>query len=236
MALDLAGILALITDADASTTADDVRNALRALYYRGYGIDADPGPDDIYWDGDAAGMTEVNITGSQTIVESGGRLSVRYNSQASGDVGALLKPVTFAVGDKWRVPVGSLTRSDDFSIMSLLFTDGTAASSKFVAATTYTTNTGLRYAQQEGTLTALVGGGIDVTQGANDRQLAAWLELEYVAANTFAARFGNRVLTTNWGAANRSFTMTPTHIGVGWTKNGGTLDAIAEFGPLVKVA
>lgn len=236
MPLDLTAVLALITDADNSTSAADVRDTLRALFYRLYGIDADPGVDDVYWDGsDLAAFTQLSITGSQTLVEGGGRLSVRFNSQAAGDYGVAVKPVTLAVGSKWRVPVNMVSRADDFTIGAIVFTDGVTAASKFVSTAAYTTNSGLRVTQQEGTLTALAAGGFDVSNLAFDPARDLWLELEYVAANTFAARVGDGQSFTNWGAANRSFTMTPTHVGVGWTKNGGGFESIVSFGPLRRI-
>src|SRR3990172_7689442 len=134
MPLTLAQIYALITEGGGNPAAD-VRAALQALYHRQYEIGADPDTNDVYWDGDdAASGTTVTVTGSQTIIEEGGLLSVRFDGQAANDLNCLLFARTLAIGSRWRTTARTFTRAHDFTMAALVMTDGVIGTSNSVAA------------------------------------------------------------------------------------------------------
>jgi hypothetical protein len=239
MPLTLAQIYALITDGGANTAAD-VRAALQALYHRQYGIGADPDTNDVYWDGDdVASGTTVTVTGSQTIIEEGGLLSVRYDAQAANDLNCLLFARTLAIGSRWRTTARFFTRTHDVAMAALVMTDGVTATSNAVAAIIYVTSTSLAEAAVwHGTLTALATEAWAATDLRTARAIPhIGLEVEYVAANSFQGRFGDGIQGSSWGQANVAKTMTPTHVGVAWSNWGTTgEESIDTFGPLRKIA
>jgi len=239
MPLTLAQIYALITDGGANTAAD-VRAALQALYHRQYGIGADPDTNDVYWDGDdVASGTTVTVTGSQTIVEEGGLLSVRYDAQAANDLNCLLFARTLAVGSRWRTNARLFVRAHQFSMAALVMTDGVTAASNAIATTSYQDNAGNGFGSVwHGTLTALTSEAWILNDFAAARIVPhIGLELEYVAANSFQGRFGDGIQGSSWGQANVAKTMTPTHVGVAWSNWGTTgEESIDTFGPLRKIA
>src|SRR5690606_13056067 len=77
---------------------------------------------DVVWDGSkAAAMTTVTVTGTQTITEKQGVLSVLFSGQGTQDYNCLLKAHTFVVGDSFAVPVRF--HANGLAAAGIIFTD-----------------------------------------------------------------------------------------------------------------
>lgn len=241
MPLTLAQMLALLPDNTAGDiSAADMRDVATGLW-RAADPASTPGDDadGVNWDGnDVAAGTTVTVTGSQTITEGDGLVSVKFNSQSNNDVNAVLSAKTISTGDKWRGAVRLFARDEQYSIAGILLTDGTTSTSNAVFASIVSSDVTnpVRLQLRHGTLTNMATSPIDISDFGLIRFIP-WLvfEIEYVASNSFTVRFGDGLSFTNWGASAASVTMTPTHVGIGWTKFGGTEEAIATYGPLIKV-
>lgn len=191
-------------------------------------------------------FTQVTVTGTQTVTEKNGLLSVKYSGQTSGDWNCALKAQTFSVGDTWLLPLrlfGLTPTTTGVNAAGIIFTDGTTSTSNMVNGVNLVSSgdpQGLM-AGYHGTLTA----GTTADWVADD-SFAGWawpqifIRLQYSAANSFILDFSpDGVTFEDFGEATISKTMTPTHIGVCWqmsTTHPGDDIAIATFGSLTKVA
>lgn len=239
MPLTLAQMLALLPDNTAGDiSAVDMRDVVTAIV-RGqrapYSVDD---ADDVWWEGDLlADFTHVDPTGSSTRTEKDGFLSVSYTGQASLDVGCVLKPHTFSIGDRFATHVRSLGKDEDIHAMVfLVLTDGTATSSNMAAAMMYQDLD--RVGAWHGTITNL-DTQVWARTSVWDWPLAGFhVAIEYEAANTFQVYLSpDGVSWSDFGAASISKTMTPTHFGVGWSIWGGSNpEGLAAFGPICKIA
>lgn len=247
MPLTLAQMQALINDNAAGeivpTDHRAVNEALWRHIHAPYSVDD---ADDIWWEGDSAGMTTVAVSGTQTITERDGSLSVQFSGQTANDVNALLKPVTFSIGDEWvtHLQLWSVPKatSGNRSVAGLCFTDGTDATSNAVLANIQTdpsSDAAGIWVGRDGTLTNLIaadwvfvpqinfGGGI----------AGIYVKLVYSAANTFQMFVSpNGIVWTKFSEPDITITMTPTHVGVAWGEDTDSTIHIATFGPLCKVA
>lgn len=199
-----------------------------------------------FWGRDHRTLTLVQPTGSQTLTESYGKLAVSaIDSIAAEDLACRLWPATLATGQKWRCKVRVANGAQTFLMAAVVMTDGTLTSSNAVTALVFANNGVAQafFTGRHGTLTALstAPGGEGVITSLSTTDFVVILELEYTSANTFASRvFG-------YGDYGRYFqllaitgtskTMTPTHIGVGWT-NWGVAPTTPEitFGPVYRAA
>ncbi len=237
----LAAIQALLADNVAGDiSAQDVRDMVVSAYSLLPDAPASLDPEDIYWSGsDAAAMTEVTISGSQTITERAGKVSVLFTSQAAADYNCLLQARTFAIGDSYAVPIRLFeATSGNITAAGVIFTDGTISTSFGVIASL------LKFTAEQDTRTYLRHGALQTmtnTAGGSDirGQAQPWIytRLTYVAANTFRMELSfDGISWLTAGVADVTRVMTPTHVGVGWSKDGSTGSAIATFGPILKVA
>jgi hypothetical protein len=240
MPLTLAQMLALFPDNTAGDiSAADGRSVITAIVRRQRAPFSVDHADDTWWEGDIGDFTEVAPTGTATESEQDGFLSVLFSGQSSEDFTCFLKPVTFATGHQWVVPVRVMGISNH-NMAGICFTDGTTTGSNLVAFVAYVSNTDnqTRVNAFHGTITS---SGTAVTMLDGNAQLprsdAFYLKLGYSASNTFQHWLSpDGISFSRLGAADISKTMTPTHVGVCVTKYGGSGDGLATFGPLCKVA
>lgn len=230
--------IAAITDGGANT-ALKVRTALTSVLLANaapYSVDA---AEDIVWDADFADFTAVDPTGTVVWTEKPGFVSAEFSGQSASDIGALLKPVTFAIGDEWVTRVRVLGDHLDYSFAGLVFTDGVLATSKVVGAFPYMTGTNTNLSHWTGTITNMATGVVLFAGGPAFIADAAYVKVIYSAADTFQVRFSaDGVSWSALGGGNISPAggLTPTHVGVAVSKYGGAGTGTASFGPICKVA
>jgi hypothetical protein len=117
--------------------------------------------------------------------------------------------------------------------VALLLTDGTAATSKCISVDRVILapgNAGDSFNIRAGTLTNF-GSSLAVGVSAN-RYHMPWqhMRLKWTAADTFAVEFSpDGVSWTALGIAAQTYAMTPTHMGVAVSSNGGSNPKIATF-------
>lgn len=240
MPLTLSQMLALLPDnVTGNISAQDLRDVVTATI-RGerapYSVDD---ADDVWWESDIGDFTKVEPTGTATATEGDGFLSVLFSGTSSDDFTCWLKPVTFATGDEWVVPV-KVFGINNHNMAGICFTDGITTGSNIVAFVGYVSSTDnqTRVHAFHGTITSA---GTAVTMLDSNGQLqrsdAFYLKLAYPTSNTFRHWLSpDGISFSRLGAADISKTMTPTHVGVCVSKFGGASDGIANFGPLCKVA
>lgn len=240
----LSALQALLADNTAGDiSAQDARDVLVSVRAWAYGFEE--GADDIVWDpiADKVGDgTLLAISGTQTLTEQFGSLEVLFSGQGDGDVGGLLYAHTFSTGDKFVVPVRYMPDDlpgTNLTACGLVFADGTASSSNCVTAFIHTAGgaTGRKLGVFSGTLGAVFTNEHLLFDGNSAVPGPVYCALEYVASNTFQGHFGpGWEATIDFGAADESYTMTPTHVGVWWTKNNTAGIASAQFGAVRKIA
>lgn len=239
MPLTLAQMHALFNDNTAGDiSAQDGRDVLEALWRRIYGVEAAPGADDVYWDGDdSASMTEVTVSGSQTIVENGGYLSVNFSGQGAQDFNGILKAHTFSVGDSFAVETRLLSGAVAGlqGHVGIAFTDGTTSGSNAVTSSIQQNQANApTFVARHGTLAAMT------TAASQTPSLilpAWWLRLTYTASNTFQVSISpDGISYTTLTHAATSKTMTPTHVGLVWSKDATSGEGVGTFGPIRKLA
>ena len=242
---DLAALQALLADNTAGDiSAQDARDFLVSVFNRGGSMDPNDSIDsnDTLWDGnDASGMTTVTVTGTDTLTEGNGMLSVRFSGTSSSDINCLLKSHTFSTGDTFSVPIRLFSREDNFTMAGIIMTDGTASTSNAIALLTYYQDSSSDLIQEvrHGTLTNMGTAAAAISDWPDRGMHIPWKHhrLEYDASNSFVWAVSPDGLSyTNWGNSAVSKTMTPTHVGVCWSKWGGSDEAIATFGHLRKTA
>lgn len=187
---------------------------------------------DKYWDGDDNGDgTVVTVTGAQTVTEGDDLLSVITTSTiANPDINCLLFGHSFSVGDQWTLPVRVAGVGTSAHLMSVVFTDGTTSGSNIFSCGFQ--NNGF-FAWRHGTLTnANSAGGMNGVGSPNGDFI--WFRLTYQAANTFRVEVSMDGVGWYQFASDQSKTMTPTHVGVGWSNLGNAGTALLTAGPLVK--
>lgn len=239
MPLTLAQMHALFNDNTAGDiSAEDGRDVIEALWLRIYGVESNPGANDIYWDGDdSSSMTTVTVTGSQTITENGGYLSVNFSGQGAQDFNALLKAHTFSIGDSFAAETRLLSgaASGLQGHVGLVFTDGTTSGSNAMTSSIQQNQANApTFVARHGTLTAMS------TAASHVPSLVVpgwWLRLTYTAANTFQVSISSDGISyTTLTHSSTSKTMTPTHVGLVWSKDNTSGEGIGTFGPIRKLA
>lgn len=240
MPLTLAQMLALLPDNTAGDiSAADARNVVTAIV-RGqrapYSVDDAA---DVWWEGNIGDFTTVTITGTQTVTEKDGFLAVEYSGQSSLDRNGVLKSRSFSVGDSFAVRIRFLGPAGQYSLQGLTFTDGTADTSNMIEVVVYTSNSNdASVAFHHGTLTNVStsawGNALKAHAPWND---GVYLRLTYSASNSFLGEASpDGVNWTSFGNAATAKTMTPTHFGLVWGKEGGANESLVSFGPLCKLA
>jgi hypothetical protein len=191
---------------------------------------------DIRWTGSvSAGMTTVTVTGSQTLTEKTGVLSVLFSGQSTQDYNCLLTAHTFSVGDSFAVPI-RYAGNAGIGAAGVIFTDGTTSAANAVAAhmQQHSNEGHTRVYTRHGTLTAM--GSVSTVHNHRSALVPwLWLRLTYQASNTFRKELSPDGISWHT-TADESKTMTPTHVGVCWSTDNNSGDGIATFGPIVKLA
>lgn len=194
---------------------------------------------DVWWENNIADFTTVTITGTQTIIEKDGFLAVEYSGQEGLDRNGVLKSHSFSVGDKFAVRIRFLGAAGQYTLQGLAFTDGTAGSSNMMEVVVYTSNLdNAAVAAHHGTLTNVStsawGNALKAQVPWND---GVYLRLTYSASDSFLAEASpDGINWTSFGNAATSKAMTPTHVGLVWGKEGGSVESLVNFGPICKVA
>lgn len=196
--------------------------------------------EDVWWDGDDLNdFTTVTVSGTQTITERDGVLSVKFADQSGGDYNGVFKARTFAIGDSFATKLSALRPNGQFSIHGLAFTDGVLSTSNVIQAIAYADVDTTLVGSSHGTLT-----NVATSAWADDnKHVPPWAEhgmiirLTYSAANSFLSEFSIDGITwTSFENAAAAKTMTPTHVGLTWSTETGTTERAASYGPLCKVA
>jgi len=192
---------------------------------------------DIAWDGTvSAGLTTVTVTGSQTITEKTGILSVSFSGQGSQDYDCLLSAHTFSVGDAFAVPIRFMP--DGLAAAGIIFADGTTSAANAVTAHIQHNGTeaSIRTYTRYGTLTAM--SSVSALYALYAQAFPwVWLRLTYQASNTFRKEVSpDGISWDTFGISDVSKTMTPTHVGVCWSKDNSSGTGIASFGNIIKQA
>jgi hypothetical protein len=175
----------------------------------------------------AGAWTQVTASGTVTWDEDNDSLSALFDDQAAGDLAVLVKSMG-ALGAPTSITTAIRTfgLNTQWTFGGLVFTDGTATTSKAVILLAPTVDNNIR----------LYAGTIDnintVLYDAAVARQVPWLipRLTWVSANTWRGEWsvdGN--LFSAFGQADGSFTMTPTHFGVVVSTYGATTPRLASF-------
>lgn len=235
MPLSLAAIDALLADNGAGDISEgDMRSVVRAIHRKNVGPYSLDDAADVWWEGDVAGMTEVTVTGSQTLTEKDGFLSVNTIGQTAADMNCLLKAHTFSVGDSFvaRLGLGGGSQSQ----ACVIFTNGTSSSSSMMYGGIASDGGATKMWQASGTLTSWAGNFNDTYNNYGGMTAGLCVKLVYVATNSWRAWYSPDGVSWFAPFVAVSFTLAPTHVGVGWMTTVASPGAVATFGPLCKVA
>lgn len=185
--------------------------------------------DDEFDDDSLSGdWTALTVSGSHVISESLGLLSVSYQNQSSSDLNGIVKALTPTTPP---VTVETVMRmhdlGDNYYICGLVFSDGVTAVDNIAA---FTMNGNVVDYVRNGTFTA-AGGPVGGTLGLDAAIWPLYMRLIWKSANTFAAAWSpDGVSWTDAGISDQSLTLSPTHVGLVWSRwGGGTEPGIVSF-------
>lgn len=194
--------------------------------------------EDVLWDSDLGDFTQVTSSGTQTVTERDGSLSVKFSGQAAGDLNGRVKARTFTIGDAWATRLRLGGAVNNHNMLGLCFADGNTPSANCVVGLAYNGDGSAKVSSWHGTLENLASNvRVDDSQHQLPWNDGVYVRLVYVAANTFAVEWSiDGTSFTNFGTASFAKTMTPTHFGPVWSKWGGASDGLGNVGPLCKLA
>lgn len=228
----------LADNTSGDIAAVDMRDVIKGLWRRQIAPYTNDDAADVYWESNSGDFTTVTVTGSQTITEREGFLSVLFAGQAGADVNAFLKARTFSIGDAFatRIRIGGLINNHNMT--GICFTDGTASTSNVALALAYYGDSSNKISAWHGTLTNLATNvNLFDSQQLQPYNDGIYAKLIYSAADTFEVQWSwDGVSFSNLAGTTFAKTMTPTHVGVCWSKWGGADDGLASFGPICKLA
>lgn len=230
-------LLADNTSGDIS--AVDMRDVIKGLWRRQIAPYTVDNAADVYWESNSGDFTTVTVTGSQTITEREGILSVLFASQTANDLNAFLKARTFSVGDTFATRIRIYGQDTNFGMGGIAFTDGTASTSNVAAALAYNQTGAAQVAAWHGTLDNVATSAWNISGSENfPWSDGVYVSLEYDAANTFIAQYSaDGISWSMLGQTSFAKTMTPTHFGPVWSRWGGGASVMtASFGPFCKLA
>lgn len=173
-----------------------------------------------------AAWTEVTPTGTVTWTEGKDALSAKFKNQSGNDCAALLKTMGAL---SYPVVVTTAVRVlnvGNYCMAGPVFTNGTTAASNAIWAMPFVNTLSLR----TGTLT-----NISATLGTErlvSTQWIGWLYIRMIwrATNTWNIEWSpDGISYTDYAGGNLTYSMTPTHFGLGVSAWGNTLDQIASF-------
>ncbi len=228
MTLTLAQMLALLPDnTTGDITAQDLRDVVTALNgpawmnHLARRSDTPHADDDEFDDGvlDAA-WTTVTVSGSQTLTEARGVLSIKATGTiTSTHCNALLKPYAIQTGEAVEVAFKAVCFTSHGIYFGPLITNGTSAGSNMAWAPYFRQTTDPLSYMYKPSGTALLN-ATGVTADGNSFNLTRdklYVRLIYVSANTWQNSFS--MDGVSWYDQTSTFTQTftPSHIGIGWT-------------------
>jgi len=175
--------------------------------------------------------TSFAITGAVTVTQQSHRVSLRGNGQITNpSIAGIVKPFG-AISAPLSVEAAFEVLSFDTSIpgVGLGFTNGAISTSGIAYNRIYSGGASSGYAQNGGTLAnsdTTAGGAVGIQPKSH---IAARLYLRAVwkAANTWKMMWSpDGISWTDFGLGTMSHTLTPTHIGLFVSANGGASDVI----------
>lgn len=201
-------------------------NYLQQNTWRPYKLFTPSGVDDEFNDDNFSGWTAVGTTPVPTTSEFESKLSIYHpGSDASSRWYCWMKSATVNVGDFVEICFRQIVVGDNYPIIGVFMADGTTVSSGAQVACDYSP------LETQSFLRRITGYNTHSSQ--TGRQISAagigshiFLRLYYTAANQFKTELscdGNLWMP---GIAATSLTLTPTHVGFGVTKWGGTQPAL----------
>ena len=176
---------------------------------------------DEFDDDSFTGWTTVTVTGGQTITEGSGLLSVEPTTLINApDVNCILQSHSIAIGDAVVVAIPAHVGPEVNFLFGPLITDGTTSGSLMAWHAFQPYGSGdAHFSYETGSAATLTASSISTAIGRVILGAVTYLRIEYDAANTFK----------NWTSADNltweeshswTTTITPTHVGFGWTTNG----------------
>lgn len=231
-----------VPPADTTVGADQLVDK-RAPWLPGAGIrdrawlGPAPAVGDDEFNDEAVGPEWVQVvpSGTLTVVEAGDVLSVKAKGQTAEHAACLLRPLPagFGFGNYIETAVRMFTMQN-YVMAGLVLADGDAASASVVWQVPYLYTSGVPYAVlslRRGPMNAAKT--ILVDQSTN-HVARGWLyqRLTWVAASTWRAEWSiDGVSWSEFGQGDKTFAMTPTHMGLGFSSWGGVQDSLvaAEY-------
>lgn len=186
--------------------------------------DETPHTDDDFFGSDSSGdYTEQTVSGTGLWTIGRGVLSSVFDSQADNDLSVFMKSITSAsapmtIETRLRTWVPTI----DTINAGIVFTDGTATSSKSIIFSSAASDANYRAGiliLSRGSLTSFIDTNTAITPanaGWSGSYQSVYLRLIWKSANTWQISHsmdGNAWL--NQGLGDTAFTMTPTHVGFG---------------------
>lgn len=203
-------------------TAESILNLIKQYSKSPYPVFEPTGVDDEFDDGTFSGWTKVaNATPVITEAENGSQLSLLHpGGGGAAQFIAYMKATTVNVGDSIEMCFRMLQADENFAIVSLIMADGnTYGAGNQVHASWSPQQNLLSMMTQTNYNSNSVNSTVSMQKNGSG---FVFLRLTYTASNTFKGEVS--VDGIQWHAYNSSFsrTLTPTHVGFGLSKWGGT--------------
>lgn len=174
--------------------------------------------------------TEVDVTGSTTWTIANHVMSCVYSGQSAGDVGAMLKAMTLADGEYFETLAVGSGANANYSLMGIIVTDGTDATSNAIVAHVYKVLNGATIGLRKGTITNLATVISEVSYGP-EMFAGVRIRLKRVSSSSFSFELstpdGAQFSAIGVSAGDPGFT--PTHAGVFVSKYGESGTSMAAF-------
>ena len=185
--------------------------------------------DDEFDDATVTGWTQVTPTGTNTLTEGKGRLSMHPASNAGNDMCGVIKAFGGATTHPLTVETAVVGWGQvaNYIMHGLVFSDGTATSSNCVVSMPYNSGSNWTNSFRHGTFANIntdFGGAITI-----HANMLMYQRLIWSAANTFKYQYSNDGLTWYDHTASGAKTMTPTHYGMAASTWGGGTSHYATF-------
>ena len=162
-----------------------------------------------------AAWVEVTPTGTATWTQANGVMSVAGSAQTANDLAVLIKPFPTLPAQTVETAARLFGPLDSYTMIGLVFTDGTTVNSNAVTNLLYASSTTGQYiaSRRSGTLTNMVD---NVTSQAI-HAVGPWvhMRLNWLTINTFNVEYSpDGVSWATLGLASLALTFTPTHAGM----------------------
>lgn len=207
-------------------TAASITALIKERSWRPYKKFVPSGVDDEFDDSSFSGWTAVGSTPTPTVVEAEDKLSIYHpGGGATSQWYAWMKSATVNPGDWIEMCFRANVISDNYPIIALVMADGATYNSG--------TQVLLDFSAQENQSFLRRVTGYNTPQSQTGRSINNGtpashyiLRLTYVSANTFKAEMSGDGIQYMQLIGNTSLTLTPSYVGFGVTKWGGTQPAL----------